>query len=76
MKYLVKTILFDCFNCLYIVIFVPIYFAPSEVYVDRERYESLTWFYFFINLMYYCILNLDKRAFEMQFNAHVMGSWS
>ena len=75
-KYLTKTILFDCFNVLYLVIFVPIYFAPSEVYVDRERYESLAWFYFFINLMYYSILILDKRAFEMQFNAHVMGSWS
>lgn len=36
----------------------------------------MVWWYALINLLYYIILYLDKRYFEMQFNSHIIGGWN
>jgi hypothetical protein len=78
MKYICKTVIFDCCQALYFIIFIPIYFSFGEnvVYIDYEQYEVMSWFYFLINLIYYSVYYLDKRNFEMQFNSHVLGGWN
>ena len=78
MKYICKTVLFDCFQAIYFIIFIPIYFTSSDntVFIDYEQYEVMSWFYFLINMIYYCVYYLDKRNFEMQFNSHVLGEWT
>ena len=78
MKYICKTIIFECVQALYFIVFIPIYFSFGEntVFIDYEQYEVMGWFYFVINLIYYCAYYLDKRNFEMQFNSHVLGEWN
>ena len=77
-KYVVKSIVFNSLQAVYYIIWVPIHFSPSDgsVYIDYERYELMVWFYVLVNLLYYSAFYLEKRYFEMQFQAQVLGSWT
>ena len=77
MKYILKNVVFETLQALYMIVWIPIHFSPSDsIWIDTERYELMCWFYVLINLMYYIVFYLDKRHFEMQFNSHVLGAWS
>jgi len=67
MKFICKNILFETFQALYYIIWIPIHFLPydNSVNVDYNKYELMTWFYGLIFLMYYITFWLDKRYFEM-----------
>lgn len=78
MKYILKNVIFNTLQAVYFIVFVPIYFSPSDspVYVDYDRYELKVWFYLILNFLYYVTFYLDKRYFEMQFLSQVLGGWS
>ena len=77
MGYMMKTVVFSSINAVYLIVWIPVYFTDSEnpVFYDSDRYETMTWFYLLLNLIYYSVWYLDKRHFEMQFNSHILGGW-
>lgn len=83
MKYILKTIVYDCFRVVYFNVFVPIYFANQHArlndrgnfYVNYGRFYKFAFCQFMLNFLYYSTLYLYKRNFEMQFNSHVLGYW-